>query len=215
MAPKTGPSLKELMRNRNKAPSLKDKNKSKPPTNPAPPQIPANLGLKPNPDLRMKGPVETAEEGELGPSKGSKQPRQSQDHRNKRSSSVDNREEPPVAQVHRPTRTWSPVLEVDGMPIAYDATLRHYRGGHAGLVAEALEQPLLLSQDMEVYRTFNHPELFLSLKKDLAMVSNSTHFSSFVLISLHFIAKVIFYYYYLYFFLFPRSHSKFLWPRNG
>ena len=75
------------------------------------------------------------------------------------------------------------------MPIAYDATLRHYRGGHAGLVAEALEQPLLLPQDMEAYRTFNHPELFLSLKRDLAMVSDSVHFSSFILISLYFIAK--------------------------
>ena len=87
--------------------------------------------------------METAEEGELGPSKGSKQPRQSQDHRNRRSNSMDNREESPVAQVCRPAGTWSPVLEVDGMPIAYDATLRHYHGGHAGLVAEALEQPLL------------------------------------------------------------------------
>ena len=90
-----------------------------------------------------------------------------------------------MAQVRRPTRTWSPVLEVDGMPIAYDATLRHYRGGHVGLVAEALEQPLLLPQDMEAYRTFNHPKLFLSLKRDLAMVSDSVHFSSFILISLH------------------------------
>ena len=80
------------------------------------------------------------------------------------------------------------------MPITYDATLRHYRRGHAGLVAEALEQPLLLLQDMEACRTFNHPELFLSLKRDLAMVSDSVHFSSFILISLHFIAKVIFYY---------------------
>ena len=96
------------------------------------------------------------------------------------------------------------------MPIAYDATLRHYREGHAGLVAEALEQPLLLSQDMEAYRTFNHPELFLSLKRDLAMVSNYVHFSSFVLISLHFIAKVIFYYYYyLYFFYFLGHTASF------
>ena len=56
MAPKTGPSLKELMKSRNKASSPKDKNKSKPPTNPPPPpcQIPADLGLKPNPDLRKK-----------------------------------------------------------------------------------------------------------------------------------------------------------------
>ena len=164
MAPKTGPSLKELMKNRNKAPSPKDKNKSKPPTNPPPPQILANLGLKPNPDLRKKRQIETAEEGELGPSKGSKQPKQSQDHRNRKSSSVDNREEPTVAQVRWPTRTWSPMLEVDGMPIAYDATLRHYCGGQAGLMAEALEQPLLLLQDMEAYRTFNHPKSSYPLK---------------------------------------------------
>ena len=35
-----------------------------------------------------------------------------------------------MAQVHRLTRTWSPKLEVDGVPIAWDASLRHYRGGH-------------------------------------------------------------------------------------
>ena len=77
MAPKTGPSLKELMKNRNKASSPQDKNKSKPPANPPPPppQIPADLGLKPNPDLRRKRPVDTVEEGELGPSKGNKQAR--------------------------------------------------------------------------------------------------------------------------------------------
>ena len=77
MAPKTGPSLKELMRNRNKTPSPQEKNKSKQPANPPPPppQVPADLGLKPNPDLRRKMPVESAEEGELGPSKGTKQAR--------------------------------------------------------------------------------------------------------------------------------------------
>ena len=57
MAPKTGPSLRDLMKNRNKAPSPQDKNKSKPPVNPPPPpppQLPADLRLKPNPDLRRK-----------------------------------------------------------------------------------------------------------------------------------------------------------------
>ena len=56
MAPKTGPSLRELMKSRNKAPSPQDKNKSKPPVNPPSPplQLLANLGLKPNPDLRRK-----------------------------------------------------------------------------------------------------------------------------------------------------------------
>ena len=129
---------------------------------------------------------------------------------------MDNREEPPVAQVRRPTRTWSPVLEVDGMLIAYDATLRYYRGGHAGLVAEALEHPLLLPQDMEAYRIFNHPELFLSLKRDLAMVSDSIHYFSFIHpYFLAFYSKSDISLIFIFIFLISRSHSKFLWPRSG
>ena len=182
MAPKTGPSLRQLMKSRNKVPSPQDKNKSKPSVNPPPPppppQLPTDLGLKPNPDLRRKRHIEVTEEGEMAPSKGSKQPRQSQDQMGRRSNSTDSQEEPLVAQVRRPTRTWSPKLEVDDVPIAYDASLRHYRRGHADLVAEALEQPLLLPTDMEVYRNFNHPELFLSLKRDLAMVSYLIHCST-------------------------------------
>ena len=119
MAPKTGLSLRELMKGKNKAPSPQEKSKSKPPVNPPPPppQLPADLGLKPNPDLRWKRHIEAFEEGEMGPSKGSKQPRQSQDQRSRRSGSVDSREELPVAQVRYPTRTWSPKLDVDGVPI--------------------------------------------------------------------------------------------------
>ena len=174
MAPKTSPSLRDLMKGRNKAPSLQQKSKSKPPVNPPPPpppQLPADLKLKPNPDLRRKRHTKVSEEGEMGPSKGSKQPRQTQDQRSRRLGSVDSREELLVAQVRRPTRTWLPKLEVDGVPIAWDASLRHYYRGHTGHVAEALEQPFLLPKDMEAYRNFNHPELFLSLKRDLAMVS--------------------------------------------
>ena len=61
MALKTGPSLRDLMKNRNKAPSPKHKNKSKLPVNlppPPPSQLPADLGLKPNPDLRRKRYIE-------------------------------------------------------------------------------------------------------------------------------------------------------------
>ena len=99
MASKTGPSLKELMKGRNKAPSPQDKNKSKPPVNPPPPspQLPTDLGLKPNLDLRKKRHIEVPEEGEMGPSKGSKQPKQSQDQRSRRSGFVDSREELPMA----------------------------------------------------------------------------------------------------------------------
>ena len=82
-----------------------------------------------------------------------------------------------MAQVRRSTCTWSPKLEVDGAPFAWDTSFRHYHGGHTGHVAEALEQPLLLPKDMEAYRSFTHPELFLSLKRDLAMVSYLIHCS--------------------------------------
>ena len=75
-----------------------------------------------------------------------------------------------MAQVRRPLRIWSPKLEVDGVPIAWDTLIRHYHGGHAGHVVEALKQPLLLPKDMEAYRHFGQQELFLSLKRDLAMV---------------------------------------------
>ena len=98
---------------------------------------------------------------------------------------MDNREEPQVAQVRWSPRIWSPVLEVGGAPIAMDASLRHFHGGHVGRMADALQQPFLLPQDMAAYRSFNHPDLFLSLKRDLAMVSYSVHFS-FIFVYLHF-----------------------------
>ena len=78
MAPKTGPSLRELMKGRNKAPSPQEKSKSKPLVNPPPPpQLLADLRLKSNPDLRRKRYTEASEKGKIGPSKGSKQQRQS------------------------------------------------------------------------------------------------------------------------------------------
>ena len=139
---------------------------------PPPPQLPVDLGLKPNPELRRKRQHEAPEEGEIGPPKGNKQQRMSQDQRSRRSNSVESQEDLLAAQVRRPSRIWSPKLEVDGVPIAWDTSIRHYHGGHAGHVAEALEQPLLLLKDMEAYRCFNQQELFLSLKRDLAMVSS-------------------------------------------
>ena len=131
MAPKSNQSLRELMKVRNKAPSPQEANKSKTPVNPSPPppQLPTDLRLKPNPELRRKRHQEVPEEGKIGPPKGNKQQRQSQDQRSRRSNSVDNREDPPMAQVRRPSRIWSPKLEVDGVPIAWDSSIRHYHGG--------------------------------------------------------------------------------------
>ena len=116
--------------------------------------------------------MEPTEEGELGPSRGNKQARPTQERRSRRAHSVKSREEQPAAQVCQPPRTWSPVLEVDGGPISMDASLRHFRGGHAGRMADALLQPLLLPTDMAAYRSFDYPDLLISMKRDLAMVSD-------------------------------------------
>ena len=77
MALKFGQSLRELIKGRNKAPTPQEANKSKPSLNPPPPppQLPADLGLKPNPKLRKKRQHEAPEEEEIGPSKGNKQQR--------------------------------------------------------------------------------------------------------------------------------------------
>ena len=157
MALKPNQSLRELMKARNKAPSPQEANKSKPPMNPPPPptQLLVDLGLKTNPKLRRKRVQEAPEEGEISPSKGNKQQRQSQDQRSRRSNYVDSREDPPVAQVRHPSRIWSPKLEVNGVPIASDSSIMHYHGRHAGHIAEALEQPLLLPKNMEAYKHFS------------------------------------------------------------
>ena len=124
MAPKSNQSLRELMKGRNKVSTPQDANKSKPPVNPPPPppQLLADLGLKPNPELRRKRQHEAPKEGKIGPLKGNKQQRVSQDQRSKRSSSVESREDPLVAHVRRTPRIWSPKLELDGVPIAWDTS---------------------------------------------------------------------------------------------
>ena len=75
MAPKTDKSLRELMKGRNKASTPQEANNSKPPVNPSPPppQLPADPGLKPVPELRRKRQHEVLDEGEIGSSKGNKQ----------------------------------------------------------------------------------------------------------------------------------------------
>ena len=87
--------------------------------------------------------------------------------------SVESRDEENRAEMRVPPRTWSPKLELDGVAIPYNASIREYNRGRAGYVADALEQPVLLPRDMEAYRRFSQPELFLSLKRDLAMVNDS------------------------------------------
>ena len=53
-----------------------------------------------------------------------------------------------------------------GMPLSGSS-----KRSHSQHVAEALQQPLLLPKDMDVVRKLKQHDLFMSLKRDLAMVS--------------------------------------------
>lgn len=122
------------------------------------------------PNLRRKRLVEETEEGEIarekaGPKKKGKETKEPQE---KRTRSTDSRDE---AAILREQRTWSPRIELDGAPIPWDATLWESQRGQASFLAEALQQPLLLPRDMEGLRKTRQLELFMSLKRDMAMVS--------------------------------------------
>ena len=67
------------------------------------------------------------------------------------------------------------MLKLDGALLPLDSSIRDFQKGKAGYVANALEQPLLLPQDMVDRKTLKKHEVFLILKKDLAMVNSLVH----------------------------------------
>ena len=81
-------SLQELMVARGKRTTLKAPTKSQAPSNlpSAPPQVPTDLGLKVYPNLKKKRPVESFEEGEVGPRHGAKQQKVTREPRDKKGS---------------------------------------------------------------------------------------------------------------------------------
>ena len=189
MAGKGKKSLKELLGSRGKGqPSVGQSSKGPPSPQakvlpPAAPQGASEPGLKVIPDLKKKRPVGTSEEGEVV-AQPAKQQKTTRAPRSRRGSSSERRDEEDTAEVRVLPRTWSPKLELEGVAIPYNASIREYNHGRAGYVAEALEQPLLLPRDMEAYRRFSQSEIFLSLKRDLAMVSDPSAVSLTLLISL-------------------------------
>ena len=88
---------------------------------------------------------------------------------------MDSRKEQNRADVHFSQHTWSPRLEVDGAAIPWNTSVRDFKRGRASYIAEALEKPLFLPRDMEAYRCFKQNDLFLSLKRDLTMVSSLSY----------------------------------------
>ena len=61
---------------------------------------------------------------------------------------------------------------MDEVAIPWNASARGFQRGHSAHIAEALGQPLLLPKDMDVVRKMRQQDLFMSLKRDLAMVSS-------------------------------------------
>ena len=125
--------------------------------------------------------------------------------RSRRGNSSESRDEENLAEVRTTPRTWSPKLELDGVAIPYNASVREYNRDRAGYVADALEQPLLLPRDMEAYRRFSQPEIFLSFKRNLAMVNNSFTVLLVCLTLLKFLNQSCFV---------RRLLSRYLWLRN-
>ena len=152
------------MKGRNKVSTPQGANKSKPPVNLLPPlaQLPANLGLKPNPELRRKRQHEVPDEGEIGPSKGNKQQKVAQDQRSKRSSSVESRKGSLEADVRRTPRIWSPKLELDGVPIAWDTSVRNYQGGKQVILLRFWRSPFSFQEiwrliGASISKSFSYP----------------------------------------------------------
>ena len=70
-------------------------------------------------------------------------------------------------------QTWNPPLVLNGSPFLLDSSIRDFQKRKAGYVANALEHPLLLPDNMADLRTMKEHEVFLTLKRDLALVSFS------------------------------------------
>ena len=167
MDQKKRPGLKGLLASRNKGGSSKKAPKTQPPVIPPPPPS-TDLGLLAMPNLKKRRPDQELEEGELVPQKENKQQKMAKDLRDRRGPSVDSRDE---TEVRRPQRPWALRLEMDGAAIPYDASIWDAPRGHANYLAQGLQQPFLLPRDMDsIWRT-KQPDLFMSLKRDLAMVN--------------------------------------------
>ena len=93
-------SLRELMATRGKESTSKAPTKSQAISNlsSTPPQVPADLSLNVNPDLKKKRPVESLEEGKVGPRHGTKHQKVTREPRDKRAPSV----ESPVTRLGTP-----------------------------------------------------------------------------------------------------------------
>lgn len=78
---------------------------------------------------------------------------------------------------NRHTRVWFGIRRLSWTkPLLMDSSIRDFQQGKSSYMANALENPLLLPQDMVDLRTIKKHEVFLTLKRDVAMVRASTYY---------------------------------------
>ena len=107
---------------------------------------------------------------------------------------------------HVGTLAWIAALVLDGAPLPADASIRNFQQGKVGYMADAVEQVLLLPKDMADLRSIRKHKVFLSLKKDLALVGFLNSLSLFLFFFFLFSNLHI----YIYIHLFPFER-----PSNG
>ena len=72
---------------------------------------------------------------------------------------------------------------LNGEPLLANASIHDFKGGVANYVVDTVKQALLLPKDMAELRDMRRHEVFLSLKRYLAMVCPPSFFPTY---SLHF-----------------------------
>ena len=68
-------------------------------------------------------------------------------------------------------QAWTLPLVLNGAPLPLNASIQDFQQGRAGYMADTVEQSLLLPGDMADLRAMKKHKVFLSLRRDLDMVS--------------------------------------------
>lgn len=70
---------------------------------------------------------------------------------------------------------WNPTFDLDDSPLQEDASISDFDSGRAGYITNTVEQALLLPRDMDELRNLKKHELFLFVKRDLALATQAAH----------------------------------------
>ena len=167
---KKGSSLHELLMGGSKGSAFKDASGSQlpPPPPSASPFAPANL-------KKRKKDKEVVKEGKLVPYNEGIHPKVSKMAIGRqRGSSTESKKVEHMAEVCPLNPAWNLRLELDGAAISWNSIIREFQKGNTHYLSNALEQPFFLPKNMAALKNLKQKDLFLSLKRDLALVGLST-----------------------------------------